>query len=115
MNQMRWMMLKTARAAARARLSIEAVVSRWWPTPCEDEDAAAPAVGHLAVRDDGRILLSTDELSPRTIAGREVSSYVVLSGDEADTVLATARDGLAEVASRTARAVGRARGARSGV
>ena len=69
------------------------------PTDITDPMAG---ISHLAVRDDGRLMLSTEDCEDRDLSGRELVTFVLLTREETIRVRQRASDGFAYTAARTA-------------
>ena len=59
-------------------------------------------LSHLAIRDDGRVMLSLEDCQDRDLTGREVVTFVLLTPEETERARIRALDGLLYVAARTA-------------
>src|SRR5689334_8052828 len=101
----------TTEEALRSIATSLAVLTAALLTPAEDEedeDAALPspiplgAVGHLALRDDGAILLSTEDCRDRDLSGRELVTCIVLTPEEVLSAHAMALDSIATAAAKVA-------------
>lgn len=57
---------------------------------------------HLALRDDGRVMLSLEDCGDRDLTGREVVTFVLLTPEETERARLRALDGLLYVAAKTA-------------
>jgi hypothetical protein len=53
----------------------------------------AALISHLAVRDDGAILVSLEDAGNRDLTGREVISFLVLTPEEGARVRGTVEEG----------------------
>jgi len=77
--------------------------------PEEEERDETPAyaphtikLGHLLVRDDGALLLSTEDCEDRDLRGREIITCILLTPEEAEFAREKAFDGLCLTAARVA-------------
>jgi hypothetical protein len=61
--------------------------------PANKSAKFADSISHLAVRDDGALLVSLEDAGNRDLAGREVISFLLLTTEESARVRSSVEEG----------------------